>query len=149
MSSRKHDSNQISKAETAFRNAFQRLKDGCPTILSKGSKISQNNVAREAGLDPSSLKKARFPILVEEIQNWINTISPDISTSSRQHLATQRRKSRSLRQQIDALKSQRDEALAMLVQADAHIVDLTMANQKLKANLPPSNLTLFPTKLPE
>lgn len=57
-----------SAAEKNFRMAFERLKSGKTTRLPEGAQISQNNVAREAGYDPSALKKARFPTLVYEIQ---------------------------------------------------------------------------------
>lgn len=55
--------------EDNFRRA-ERLKVGEPIILiSKNSLVSQNNVVREAGCDPSALKKSRHPVLIE-IQEW-------------------------------------------------------------------------------
>jgi hypothetical protein len=35
----------VSKAETAFREAYERLKKNRPETLPKGSAVSQNNVA--------------------------------------------------------------------------------------------------------
>jgi hypothetical protein len=55
-------------AEANFREAFERLKIGAQEVLPAGSMVSQNNVAREAGCDPSALRKSRFPSRIAEIQ---------------------------------------------------------------------------------
>ena len=55
-------------AEQSFREAFERLKSNRPKLLAQGAPITQNNVAREAGRDPSALKKSRYPLLISEIQ---------------------------------------------------------------------------------
>jgi len=44
-----------------YRAAFERLKNNKPERLPKGTPVSQNNVAKEAGSDPSALKKRAFP----------------------------------------------------------------------------------------
>ena len=53
----------MGKAELDFSAAFERLKYGNTLILPPGSPVSQNNVAREAGRDPSALRKSRYPRL--------------------------------------------------------------------------------------
>lgn len=128
-------------AEQRFREAFARLKSGTPLILPKGSIVSQNNVAREAGCDPSALKKSRYPELIIEIQNYAleNTSAPPIS--QRKIDAKRREQTRSLRNDIDLLKAERDVALSLLVEADNKIFDLTMENQRLKAHMPRSTVT--------
>src|SRR5690554_2541860 len=73
MSSKVTEPRKVSKAELKFREAFERLKAGKPDILPKGTPLSQNNVAKEAGVDPSALRRARFPELVADIQSWIET----------------------------------------------------------------------------
>ena len=135
------DSPRAGRAETAFREAFDRLKKGKPNLLPKGARVTQNNVAREAGLDPSALKKARFPSLVEEIQRWLDEHGDEVSKSPSQSLYSQRNRNRSLRDQIEALKIQRDNALALLVDADARILALTIENQRLQLTKPKSNVT--------
>ncbi|MQT61082.1 hypothetical protein GHO41_27495 [Pseudomonas sp. FSL R10-0399] len=60
----------MSKAEQGFREAFERLKKDQPIRVPQGTPLSQNLVAKEAGNDPSALKKSRFPDLVAEIQHW-------------------------------------------------------------------------------
>ena len=58
-------------AEQRFRQAFERLKANKPKVLEVGTPVSQNNVAKEAGCDPSALRKSRFPALVREIQAYL------------------------------------------------------------------------------
>lgn len=58
----------MGKAELDFSASFERLKYGNTLILPPGSPVSQNNVAREAGRDPSALRKSRYPKLVADIQ---------------------------------------------------------------------------------
>lgn len=129
------------RAESAFREAFDRLKRDKPDRLPKGTPVSQNNVAKEAGCDPSALRKARYPSLIAEIQRWIEEHAPDASPSPRQAILAQRSRNRSLREKIKALKAERDHALSLLVEADAKILDLTMENMRLQTQLPPSNVT--------
>lgn len=136
------------RAESAFREAFDRLKRGKPDRLPKDTAVSQNNVAKEAGCDPSALRKARFPSLIAEIQRWIAEHALDAPKSPRQTLLVQRSRNRSLREKIEALKVERDHALSLLVEADSKILDLTLENIRLQSQLPPSNVTpmLKPSK---
>ena len=61
----------IGDAEKLFRDAFDRLKRDKPKVLPQGTSVTQNNVAREAGRDPSALRKDRYPRLIREVQKWI------------------------------------------------------------------------------
>lgn len=129
------------KAEQSFRAAFIRLKTDAPLILPKGTPVSQNNVAREAGSDPSALRKSRYPSLIQEIQDWIGEISTlpkPISPrqTNRAHIA----KKRDLREKLQSQKMTLDHALAMLIEADATILDLAMEVERLRAQLPASNV---------
>jgi hypothetical protein len=140
----------VGRAEQAFRDAFDRLKRGKPNLLAKGTKISQNNVAKEAGVDPSALKKARFPALVLEIQRWVEENGAETQLSPRQMILSQRSKARDLRAARDALKLQRDDALSLLVEAENRIFELTVENERLRACLPGSNVApLRPAKTAE
>jgi hypothetical protein len=123
----------MGRAERAFREAFARLKERKPKLLPKGSRVSQNNVAKEAGLDPSALKKARFPALVIEIQRWVDEHPGDTPSSPRQMLLAQRSHTRDLRARTKAIQTQRDDALSLLILAESRIVELTMENEQLKA----------------
>ncbi|CAD0262751.1 hypothetical protein HBO43_03495 [Pseudomonas veronii] len=134
------NSSKVGKAENSFREAFERLKMRKPEILPKTAQVSQNNVAREAGADPSALKKARYPELVREIQQWILENSNSPVTSIRQKTLNKRKKNRSLRDTICDLKIQRDRVATLLVEADSKILELTMDNSRLQALLGPNNI---------
>lgn len=129
-----------SRAEAKFRDAFERLKRGKPTILAKGTIVSQNNVAREAGVDPSALRRVRFPVLVAEIQKWIEKTVKE-SPSKRRTEMSRRAKNRGLREQLEVSRAERDDALSKLVDAEATIVDLVTENRRLRAQLPPQKVT--------
>lgn len=60
-------------AEQRFRDAFDRLKKGNPKVLPYGTPVTQNNVAKEAGLTQGALRKSRFPLLIAEIQQYVGT----------------------------------------------------------------------------
>jgi len=141
MSSKTVKPKKVSKAELKFREAFERLRLGKPNILPKGIPLSQNNVAKEAGVDPSALRRARFPELVEDIQAWIKTHKADtVQKSPRQMMLTQRSRNRDLREKVKALLVQRDKALSRLLDAQSRILDLAMENQRLRAQLQDDNV---------
>lgn len=142
MSSKPIEARKVSKAEIKFREAFERLKLGKPDILPKGTPLSQNNVAKEAGVDPSALRRVRFPELVADIQAWIEAHKDEISLrkSPRQMMLAQRSRNRSLQEKSKALEEQRDKALGQLLDAQARILELTLENQRIRAQLPASNI---------
>lgn len=135
----------MGRAVAAFRDAFDRLKRDKPNLLPKGTPVSQNNVAKEAGCDPSALKKARFPSLVEEIQRWVEEHAPKAPKSKRQTILAQRDRNRTHRDKIKTIEVERDHALSLLVEADLKILDLTFEKIRLEARLeelqPTSNVT--------
>jgi len=141
MSSKAAKPMRISKAELKFRDAFERLKLGKPDILPKGTPLSQNNVAKEAGVDPSALRRTRFPELVSEIQDWIVAHKDEqTQISPRQMMLAQRSRNRDLKEKYKALEEQRDRALGQLLDAQARILEITLENQRLRAQLPESNV---------
>jgi len=71
----------------------------------------------------------------------------DRPESLRQKTLAQRRRNRSLREKIQTLKAQRDHAVALLVEADAKILDLAMENARLVALQPQQKIT--PIRRPE
>lgn len=124
-----------SSAEQRFRDAFERLKLGVPQVLPKGTPVSQNNVAKEAGCDPSALRKARFPLLVLSIQEWVESQKSTLQPTERQRLLKQRGKNRDMRETIADLKKQRDIAAGLLADADLRIVELTEKLADVQARL--------------
>lgn len=131
----------VGRAEARFREALERLKIGKPIRVPRGSKISQNNVAKEAGVDPSALRRSRFPALVDEIQQWIASYgSAPPNPTPRQQVLAGRSRNRDLRKQIEDLKLQRDDALSKLVDAESRILYLALENERLLALGPKTNV---------
>ncbi len=122
-------------AETNFREAFERLKAGVPRILPPGTLVSQNNVAKEAGCDPTALKKARYPGLVNEIQAYLTSHSQERPPSERQRQLKARQVSRSKSQTIESLKAQRDDAVSRLVEAREVVIEQAARIRDLEAKL--------------
>lgn len=128
-------STEPKSAEQRFRDAFERLKLGVPQVLPKGTPVSQNNVAKEAACDPSALRKARFPLLVLAIQEWVETHKGEQPGSERQKLLKVRRKNRDTRDTISDLKRQRDIAASLLADANLRIVELSEQLADARARL--------------
>lgn len=141
MSSKTIKTRKISKAELKFRDAFERLKLGKPDILPKGTPLSQNNVAKEAGVDPSALRRIRFPELVADIQAWIEAHKDEVPPkSSRQMMLAQRSRNRTLQEKVIALEEQRDKAFSQLLEAQSRILELTLENQRFRSQLSEGNV---------
>lgn len=141
MSLPKADQTSSIKAEDSFREAFVRLRTGSTKILPKGSPVSQNNVAREAGADPSALRKSRYPLLISEIQRWIrDNGSKSLVPSERQVKLKHQRHNRSLKSRIQELQTQRDHLASILVEADTKILELTLEILRLQELIPSSNI---------
>lgn len=107
------------KAETSFKEAFERLKTNTPINVPKGTRVSQNNIAKEAGKHPTALKKERFPLLVLEIQDFLK--QQDIDTEIINN-KKQLRKQRTLEERLIDCKKQRDK-LASICQAQATLIE--------------------------
>lgn len=143
MSSGKYDPADRAKRMSAgeqYRAAFERLKIGQPERLPSGTPVTQNNVAREAGSDPTALKKSRFPLLVAEIQQYVEAHAVERPLSVRQVSSLARKKNRSLRERLDEVSKQRDHLASLLSEADATILELYDRIAELEQELPASNV---------
>jgi hypothetical protein len=126
-----------SKAELRYREAFDRLKSGKPVNLPKGSPVSQNNVAKEAGRVSSALRLSRFPLLVDEIQTWVEAHPiDDIAHTLREETHLRRSKRRSLHATLSDVKSERDDALSKLLDAQRYILQLRDFIARMNGELP-------------
>lgn len=127
-------------AEDQFREAFARLKSGAPLRLTAGTLVSQNNVAKEAGCDPSALRKSRYPELINEIQAYVDAHKDERPPSTRQEVLKKRRNNRSIRQAKISSDLQRDQLASQILSANAQIVELSRkladANAKLETLMP-------------
>lgn len=121
-------------AEDRFRQAFARLKAGDPKLLESGTPVTQNNVAREAGCDPSALKKARFPALIREIQAYIELHLNDDRSASQK---TRRKQAlnRSMKERLEDAIRQRDHAQSNLTSANMRILEISEEIQSLQREL--------------
>lgn len=135
--------NNVSDAEASYREAFERLKINKPKLLPKGTAVSQNNVAKEAGRDPSALKKSRFPILIAEIQRWVREHASSAPCSEHQKILVKRRRNRELKKIIQELKVERDNALSLLLEADEKILELLQDIASLQSQAPQSNVVFI------
>lgn len=132
----------MGRAEQRFREALARLKGHRPELLPKGAKITQNNVAREAGVDPSALRRSRFPNLVAEIQAWGDVHANDEDRKSpRQRVQAARARNKGLRERLAEVTKQRDLSAAKVILLEEQFVSLTMENERLKTLLPLSNVS--------
>lgn len=127
----------VGDAEKLFRDAFERLKCDKPATLPRGTPVTQNNVAKEAGRDPSALRKRRYPRLIREIQKWIedNGNSPRNRASSASLIKGARDRNRLLKARIKELTQQRDKSMSRLVIAEESILELHKKVQDLKVRL--------------
>lgn len=116
-------------AEEDFGEAFDRLKKGRTVRLPSGSPVTQNNVAREAGRDPSALKKDRYPLLVLKIQAYV-------ASKSEQHKGSKRttdNRARTDRQKIEDCRKQIDRLSSIVAAQNSTIEDLLDEIERLKA----------------
>lgn len=56
-------------------------------------------------------------------------------------MLAQRSRNRDLKEKYSSLEEQRDKALSQLLDAEACILELTLENQRLRAQLPSSKVT--------
>lgn len=123
VSSRNEQGAPTQGAEATFREAFIRLKIGRPINLPARTPVSQNNVAREAGKDPSALKKSRFPLLVDDIQSYLQ--ERDAKKSDRRNeLEAAKQTIEKLRSDLLEAIALRDDALSQLMAAELTIIEL-------------------------
>lgn len=135
-------------AEERFRESFERLKLGKPTVLPKGTPVSQNNVAKEANCDPSALRKKRFPSLIAEIQQYVESNKEEAPDSNRQKMLKRSKRNRNTREIIADLKRQRDVSAGLLADATLLIVELTEeisdVRRRLDELMPSASTIRFP-----
>ncbi len=117
-------------AEQRFRQAFERLKENRPKALPKGTPVSQNNVAKEAGCDPSALRKSRHPSLVREIQAYVEIHKSD-RPSKRQKTLKARDNRRKCKEALQDAERERDIAQSQLLSTQRRILELTKERDAL------------------
>lgn len=122
-------STENKSAEELFTEAFERLKANQPTELSKGTPVTQNNVAREAGRNTSALRKERYPRLVLEIQAWMRSQKEQYNSKKR---STDNR-SRTLKQKLQDHQKQVEKLSSIVSAQDNYIIELLEEIDQLKS----------------
>lgn len=117
------------KAELKFYEAFFRLRENKPHILPKDTKVTQNNVAKEAGVDPSALRKSRYPELIDEIQAWLES-HPSEEKKQTYEKKTYLAQIAELKQRIEEITIQRNDAQSKLSAAQSKILELNARLEK-------------------
>lgn len=126
-------SSTIDTAEQRYRAAFERLKADRPQVLPSGTPVSQNNVAKEAGTDPTALKKARYPTLIREIQAWVEINGQQ--NAAKLERQKRRRAKEDSSAKIKRLTEERDNAQSQLVSSHRLVLELLQKNAALQARL--------------
>lgn len=121
-------------AEAKFRAAFDRLKNSKPQVLGAGTPVSQNNVAKEAGVDPSALRKSRYPSLISEIQAYVEIQNRENAENAKAKEARAQRRL-DLKSKLKLVTKQRDDAQSQLVQLQFMVIDLSQRNAKLESEV--------------
>lgn len=127
-------SSDARSAEQRFRDAFARLKANHPLVLARGTLVSQNNVAKEAGCDPSALRKSRFPSLIREIQAYVE-LHQSIPPRKQQDKALRQAAKADFNQRLREVTFQRDHAQSQLLSAHARVVELLAQVEQLTKEL--------------
>ena len=124
------DQMKMSKAELQFYEAFIRLKENKPVNVTKGTSVTQNNVAYVVFFFFLLLFKSRYPELIKEIQAWIE-LNDQKEISKKQARKKSNSKVIELQQKIEIVVAQRDQATSKLLAAQLKIIELTNKIKRL------------------
>ena len=122
----------MSKAEDIFREAFERLKLNRPINLRRGARVTQSNIAKEAGKHSTALKKDRFPVLVLEIQDYMRQQETDHDVDNKKK---ELRKQRMIKEKYSDSKIERDKLISIIEAQKKLIDDLKDENNDLRNGL--------------
>jgi len=109
--------------QAELRAGFERLKSGDVENVPQGTPVTQNNVARETGMEPSSFKKSRYPLLIDEIQRYISDTSQVASKSPGKPKAPKPKPDDDML--VKNAIAERDLAVSKLMIAQVRIIELT------------------------
>lgn len=121
-------------AEQRLRLAFLRLKENKPRLLPIGTAVSQNNVAKEAGVDTSALRKTRYPSLVREIQAYVELHKNDTLSTRKAVIAARAKRRSDKERMMDAVK-QRDKAVSEIASMVRQLITLHHRVKELETEL--------------
>lgn len=111
-----------------FSEAFERLKQNKSVNIPIGSPVTQNNVAREAGRDPSALRTERYPELLQKIQTYIHSSKEQIERSGK----SSKNRSRNIEKRLRDCMKQREQLLSIYHSQQIYIEELLDEISRLK-----------------
>jgi hypothetical protein len=106
-----------------LKAAFERLKSGQPVVLPPGTIVSQNNVAREAGVPPAHFKKSRFGPLIAEVQAYVAQRDGPLLRERARHSSLERELAEAV-SRIWELESERDHLRSLLLSAEMKLAEI-------------------------
>ena len=121
-------------AEERFREAFDRLRYRRTELLPAGSPVTQNNVAKEAGTDPTALRLSRYPKLIAEIKAYTLTATAEEATR-RARQVEHRRGREDFKAHDVRLEAQRDHAQSELVSSHRILLELLQQVSMLESEI--------------
>lgn len=122
-------------AECRFRAALARIIDGSALNVERNAQITQNNVAREAGVDPSALRASRYPALVKEIRDLACIARANVGRMGHKPHLPRSEERRDEKQRYQDMKRQRDHAAALLASADSEVLRLMLRVRDLERHI--------------
>lgn len=140
---RAHKDDSLAKTRLELEKALRRLANGNPRVVERGKKISPASVAKEAGVDRSTLYRYHEPVL-REIRRLTDTAPQAKLKEKRSELAVSKARAKEYREMLEeaqadleavarqnyALNQRNKELEALLRQRDELIKDLQrQANQ--------------------
>jgi len=130
-------------AEIEYRKAFRRIVEGKAMRVDKMAPPNLANIAREAGKDPSALKKSRYPIFISEVESFNNNVSSAgerIDRSLSAQLKAARSENRKLRESYEQLTIERDESHSRVLNLQLALVEMSFMVDGLEK---PSNIAIL------
>ncbi len=115
-------------AEVEYRKAFNRIIEGKAVRVDKTASPTLANIAREAGKDPSALKKSRYPGFISEVESF-NQVSGSVKDETDRSLTAQlksaRQENKRLREEYELLSIERDQSHSRVLNLQQAIVELS------------------------
>lgn len=115
-------------AEVEYRKAFKRIIEGKAVRVDKTASPTLANIAREAGKDPSALKKSRYPGFIGEVESF-NEIASSVREEADRSLTAQlksaRQENKRLREDYELLIVERDQSHSRVLNLQQAIVELS------------------------
>lgn len=133
-------------AELEYREAFERIVNGCPIRIPAGSLPTLANIAREAGRDPSALKKSRYPAFVRDVEQHnelVSSLSGNRDRSLSSQLSGARQENRELGKEKEQLSIEKYKLQSDCLNLQSAILAMAL---ELDEYRPKSNVLSYEAK---